>query len=161
MIFKNSNFSEQAAWISIIFTIFMAVFYSNGVMQLEGSFATHPDQIVGLWAQTIIVSVVFILIAFVTVAIFKSKEEGDDDFTIIDERDELIEAKATTFAYININVCIVVMLVHVFCQGVIPNYPFFKNVPPLDFLIHGLMYSGLLVEFILRVSQLYRYRKIA
>lgn len=161
MIFKNSNFSEQTAWISVIFTVFIAVFYWNGMTQLEGNFATHAEQIVWLWTETIIASVVFVIIAFTLFAIFKRKGSDDEDFSLIDERDELIEAKATTFAYFNINFCIVALLIHVFCQGVIPNYSFFANVPPLDFLIHGLMFSGLLVEFVLRATQLYRYRKSA
>jgi hypothetical protein len=159
MIFKESNFSEKTAWISIMFTLFMALFYSNGLTHLEGDFSTHADQIVGLWAQTIVVSVIFIVIVFVALSIFKAKGEDSEDFSVVDERDELIEAKATFWGYFNMHFCITILLLHVFCQAVITNYPFFVDVPPIDFLIHGLMYSGLLVEFILRATQIYRYRQ--
>ena len=64
MIFKNSNFSEKTAWISVIFAIFIAIFYGYGMMQLEGSFSTHPEQIMWLWIETIVVSIVFVIIAF-------------------------------------------------------------------------------------------------
>ena len=37
MIFKDSNFSEQTAWISVTFTIFIAWFYDKGMKQLEGT----------------------------------------------------------------------------------------------------------------------------
>lgn len=161
MIFKNSNFSEQAAWISVIFTVFIALFYANGITHLEGTFATNADEIVGLWAQTVIVSIIFVVIAFTALAIMKKATGDDDDIALIDERDELIEAKATRWAYYNLSTCIIILFVHIFCQGIITNYPFFPDVPPLDFLIHGLMFSSLLVEFILRASQIYRYRKAA
>ena len=160
MIFKDSNFSEQTAWISVTFTVFIAWFYANGMKQLEGTFSSHADQIVSLWAQTIIASIIFVAIAFIALAILK-KATGDDDIALIDERDELIEARATRWAYYNLSTCIIILFFHIFCQGIITNYPFFPNVPPIDFLIHGVMFSSLLVEFILRASQIYRYRKAA
>ena len=161
MIFKESNFSEQSAWISVIFALFIAAFYGYGMMQLEGNFSTHAEQIVWLWIETIVVSIVFVIIAFSLLAIMKSKSDEDDEVGLIDERDEAIEAKATFWAYFNLHFCLTVLLIHVFCQGIIVDYPFFANVPPLDFLIHGLMFSGLLVELVLRSSQIYRYRKAA
>ena len=161
MIFKNSNFSEQAAWISVIFTVFIACFYANGITQLEGTFATNADEIVGLWAQTVIVSIIFVVIAFTALAILKKVTGDDEDIALIDERDQLIEARATRWAYYNLSTCIIILFFHIFCQGIITNYPFFPNVPPIDFLIHGVMFSSLLVEFILRASQIYRYRKAA
>lgn len=161
MIFKNSNFSEQTAWISVTFTVFIAWFYTNGMKQLEGTFSTHADQIVGLWAQTMFASIIFVVIAFSALAIMRKFTGDDDDNLLIDERDELIEARATRWAYYNLSTCIIILFVHIFCQGVITNYPFFPNVPPIDFLIHGVMLSSLLVEFILRASQIYRYRKSA
>lgn len=161
MIFKESNFSEKTAWVSALFTLFMALFYSHGITQLDGSFTTHADQIVGLWAQTIVVCIIYIVIVFVALAAFQAKGDSAEDFSIVDERDELIEVKATFWGYFNMHFCITVMLIHVFCQAVIVNYPFFVNVPPIDFMIHGLMFSGLLVEFILRATQIYRYRQEA
>ncbi|ALO33478.1 hypothetical protein CMT41_01155 [Colwellia sp. MT41] len=161
MIFKNSNFSEQTAWISVTFTLFIAWYYANGITQLEGNFASHAEQIVALWASTIIASIIFVIIAFTILAVI-SKVNGDgEDISLIDERDEVIEARATRWAYYNLSTCIIILFVHIFCQGVITNYPFFTNVPPIDFLIHGLMFSGLLVEFVLRATQIYRYRKAA
>ena len=161
MIFKNSNFSEQTAWISVVFTVFIAVFYGYGITQLEGSFATHAEQIVGLWASTIIASIIFAVIAFSGLAVIRKLNGDDEDISFVDERDELIEARATRWAYYNLSTCIIILFVHIFCQGVIPNYPFFTNVPPIDFLIHGVMLSSLLVEFVLRATQLYRYRTAA
>ncbi|MFQ3209680.1 MAG: hypothetical protein ACI9U5_001736 [Colwellia sp.] len=161
MIFKDSNFSEQTAWISVTFTVFIAWFYANGMKQLEGTFSSHADQIVSLWAQTIIASIIFAAIAFIALAILKKATGDDDDIALIDERDELIEARATRWAYYNLSTCIIILFFHIFCQGIITNYPFFPNVPPIDFLIHGVMFSSLLVEFILRASQIYRYRKAA
>ncbi|PKG85082.1 hypothetical protein CXF85_05610 [Colwellia sp. 75C3] len=161
MIFKDSNFSEQTAWISVTFTVFIAWFYANGMKQLEGTFSTHADQIVGLWAKTMFASIIFAVIAFSALAIMRKFSGDDDDNLLIDERDELIEARATRWAYYNLSTCIIILFVHIFCQGVITNYPFFPNVPPIDFLIHGVMFSSLLVEFILRASQIYRYRKAA
>ena len=58
MIFKNSNFSEQTAWISLILTILMTLFYSNGIAQLEGTFSTNAEQVVELWTETVIFSVI-------------------------------------------------------------------------------------------------------
>ena len=159
MIFINSNFSEKSAWISLIFTVVIAGYYANGIQQLEGAFATHADQIVGLWATTIVVSVIFIIIAMVLMLVLNKINGDDEEMTLIDERDEVIEAKATRWAYFNMCTCITVMLVHIFCQAVITHYPFFPNVAPLDFLIHGLMFSSLLVEFSLRATQVYRYRQ--
>lgn len=159
MIFKNSNFSEQSAWISVIFAIFIAVFYGYGMMQLEGNFSSHAEQIVWLWIETIVVSIVFMIIAFSILSVIKRKNGDDDELGLIDERDEVIEAKATAWAYFNLSFCITVLLIHIFCQGVITGYPFFPNVPPIDFIIHGLMFSGLLVEFVARATQIYRYRK--
>jgi hypothetical protein len=161
MIFKDSNFSEQTAWISVAFTVFVAWFYTNGMTQLEGTFATDADQIVGLWAQTMVVSVIFVIVAFSALAVIRKFTGYDEDISLIDERDELIEARATRWAYYNLSTCIIILFVHIFCQGVITNYPFFPKVPPIDFLIHGVMLSSLLVEFILRASQIYRYRKSA
>ncbi|NQY89924.1 MAG: hypothetical protein HRT51_19715 [Colwellia sp.] len=161
MIFKNSNFSEQSAWISVIFAIFIAAFYGYGMMQLEGSFSTHAEQIVWLWIETIVVSIVFVIIAFSILSVIKSKNGDDDELGLIDERDEAIEVKATLWAYFNLHFCLTILLVHVFCQSVIVDYPFFSNVPPVDFLIHGLMFAGLLVELVLRATQIYRYRKAA
>lgn len=162
MIFKNSNFSEQSAWVTVIFTLFIASFYGYGVTQLEGTFATHADQVVDLWLSTIIVSVIFAVSAFSILAITrKLTGDDEDDISLIDERDEVIEAKASTWAYYNLSVCITVMLVHIFCQAVNPNYKYFANIPPVDFLIHGLMFSSLLVEFVLRSTQIYRYRNVA
>ncbi len=161
MFLKNSNFSEQTAWISVVFTVFIAWYYSNGMTQLEGTFASHAEQIVGLWAETIIVSIIFAVVAFTALAVIKKITGNDEDISLVDERDELIEAKSTTWAYFNLSTCIAILLVHVFCQGVITNYPFFPNVPPIDFIIHGLMFSGLLVEFVARATQIYRYRKTA
>ena len=161
MIFKNSNFSEQTAWISVIFTVFIGWFYSHGMRQLEGTFSTHADQIVGLWAETIIVSIIFAVVAFSALALIKKITGDDEDISLVDERDEIIEAKATIWAYFNLSTCIAIMLTHIFCQAIIVNYPFFPNVPPIDFLIHGLMFSGLFVEFVARATQVYRYRKAA
>jgi hypothetical protein len=161
MIFKNSNFSEQTAWISVIFTVFIAVFYWNGMTELEGNFATHAGQIVSLWGSSIIASIIFALVAFSILAIIRKLNGDDEDISLIDERDEVIETKASTWAYYNLSFCIMVMITHIFCQGVISSYPFFPTVPPLDFLIHGLMFSGLFVEFVLRATQIYRYRMAA
>lgn len=161
MIFKDSNFSEQTAWISVIFTVFIGLFYANGMTELEGTFATHAEQVVGLWAQTMVASLIFVVVAFSALAVIRKLTGDDDDISLVDERDELIEARATRWAYYNLSTCIIILFVHVFCQGVITDYPFFPNVPPIDFLIHGVMLSSLLVEFILRVSQIYRYRKAA
>lgn len=161
MIFKNSNFSEQSAWVSVLFTIFIAAFYSYGMTQLEGDFATHAEQIVALWTSTIIASIIFAIVAFSILAVIRKINGDDEDVSLIDERDEVIEAQATIWAYFNLSVCIAILLVHIFCQGVFTDYPFFSNVPPLDFLIHGLMLSSLLVEFVARVTQIYRYRKSA
>ena len=161
MIFKDSNFSEQTAWISVTFTIFIAWFYDKGMKQLEGTFATHADQIVGLWVEIIIVSIIFAVVVFTALMVIKKITGDDEDISLVDERDEMIEANTTTWAYFNLSTCIVILLTHVFCQGVITNYPFFPNVPPLDFLIHGLMFSSLLVEFVARATQIYRYRKAA
>jgi hypothetical protein len=133
MIFKNSNFSEQTAWISVIFTVFIALFYATGMTHLEGTFATNTEKIVGLWTETIIVSVIFFVIAFTTLAVIKKTTGDDDDIALVDERDEIIEAKTTTWAYFNLSTCIVALLIHVFCQGVIANYPFFANVPHSTF----------------------------
>jgi hypothetical protein len=161
MIFKESNFSEQTAWISVIFTVFIGWFYSHGMRQLEGTFATHADQVVGLWAETIIASIIFVIIAFTALAIIKKVTGNEEDISLVDERDEIIEAKSTVWAYFNLSTCITILLVHVFCQAVVTNYPFFNDVPPIDFIIHGLMFSGLLVEFVARATQVYRYRKAA
>ena len=161
MILKNRNFSEQTAWISVIFTVFIAWYYGTGLMQLEGTFSSHAEQVVGLWVETIIVSTIFVVIAFIALAVIKKITGDDEDISLVDERDELIEAKTTTWAYFNLSTCIAILLVHVFCQGVIINYPFFSNVPPIDFIIHGLMFSGLWVEFVARATQIYRYRKAA
>ncbi|WP_019029247.1 hypothetical protein [Colwellia piezophila] len=162
MFLKNSSFSEQTAWITIAFTIFIAWYYGNGITELEGFFSTHADQIVWLWISTLIVSIVFAVIAFTVLTVIR-KVSGDDDedVSLVDERDQEIEDKATAWAYFTLSFCIMALLIHVFCQGVIPGYPFFSDVPPLDFLIHGLMFSGLLVEFVARVSQIYRYRMAA
>ncbi len=157
MIFKNSNFSEQAAWISLIFTVFIAIFYTHGLSQLEGDFASNAGPIVGLWGSTIIASIIFAVVAFSLLAFIRKYNGDDEDISLTDERDEVIENKASTWAYYNLSFCIMVMIIHIFCQGVISNYPFFPNVPPLDFLIHGLMYSGIFVEFVLRGTQIYRY----
>ena len=159
MIFKESNFSEQTAWISVTFTVFIGWFYSHGMRQLEGTFATHAEQIVSLWAETIIVSIVFAVVAFTALAVIKKVTGNDEDISLVDERDEVIEAKATVWAYFNLSTCITIMLIHIFCQAVIVDYPFFPNVPAIDFLIHGLMFSGLLVEFVARGTQIYRYRQ--
>ncbi len=157
---RNSNFSEQAAWVSVFFTLFIGLYYGNGVIGLDGTFATHPEQIVWLWVETIIVSIIFVIIAFAALMILKQRN-NDDDIDLIDERDEAIEHKATMFAYINLNACIVFLIIHVFCLGLFPDYPFFISIPPLDFLIHGLMFSGLFVEFVLRATQIFRYRQTA
>lgn len=161
MFLKNTNFSEQAAWISVFFCLFIAGYYAMGLSHLTGTFATNPQEIVWLWIEVMVVSIVFVIIAFVLLAIYKKKHDADDEIGIIDERDEEIESKATTLAYFNINLCIMVLLIHVFSQAIFSGYPFFINVPAVDFLIHGLMFSGLLVEFILRATQIYRYRKAA
>lgn len=161
MIFKNSNFSEQSAWISVILTIVLALYYGFGITQLEGNFATQPEQIVWLWVETIVVSIIVIIIAFPTLSIIKSKNNDDDELGLIDERDQAIEAKATFWAYFNLHFCLTVLIIHVFLKAVIVGYPLFPNVPSIDFLIHGMMFSGLLVEFVLRATQIYRYRKAA
>lgn len=161
MIFKESNFSEQSAWISVIFAIFIAAFYGYGMMQLEGNFSTHAEPIVWLWIETMGVSIVFMIIAFSILSVMKRKNGDDDELGLIDERDEAIEAKATFWAYFNLHFCLTVLLIHVFLKAVIVGYPLFPNVPSIDFLIHGMMFSGLLVEFVLRATQIYRYRKAA
>ena len=148
MFLKNSNFSEQTAWISVIFAIFIAVFYGYGMMQLEGNFSSHAEQIVWLWIETIVVSIVFVIIAFLILSVIKRKNGDDDELGLIDERDEVIEAKATTWAYFNLSFCIMVLLIHVFCQGIITGYPFSPNVPPLDFLIHGFLVCWLSLYYV-------------
>ncbi len=159
MFFRNSNFSEQAAWISVAFTLFIAAYYGLGMTQLEGNFSSHAEQIVGLWAETIIISIIFVIIAFTLLAIMKKQQGGDEDIALIDERDQEIESKATYWGYFNLSFCIMILLIHIFCQALISGYPFFPNVPAIDFLIHGLMFSSLLVELVLRATQIYRYRK--
>jgi len=159
MILKNSNFCEQTAWISVIFTVFIALFYANGITELDGNFATHADQIVSLWGSTIIASIIFVIVAFSLLAVIRKLD--DEDISLIDERDEVIENKASTWAYYNLSFCIMFLLIHIFCQGVVSGYSFLADVPPIDFLIHGLMFSSLLVEFVLRATQIYRYHSAA
>ena len=65
---------SKAAWISVIFTLFIAWFYADGLSQLEGTFATHAEQIVSLWTETVIASIIFAVIAFTVLNCYKKDQ---------------------------------------------------------------------------------------
>jgi hypothetical protein len=157
MIFNNSNFSQQTSWVMVLITIFMASYYGFGVTQLEGDFATNAEGIVWLWIETSIVSVTLSVSVFIILTLINKKNNRDEEAYIVDERDELIESKATYWAYLNLHTCIIVLLIHVFCKAVIDGYPFFSDVAAIDFLIHGLFFTVLFVEFVLSLMKIYRY----
>ncbi len=158
--FKDSNFSEKSAWISLILTIVIAIFYGVGINNLDGYFETHASQIGWLWIEITILVTVLAILAFVALWFIEGKNSEPDEFSFVDERDNLIETKATSLAYWTFHFCIFVLMIQVICKGAFENYPIFPSVPPIDLLLHGLVYIGLLVEVVLRVIQIRRYHQV-
>lgn len=138
-------------------SVLVVLFYTYRMMTLEGSFDTHATQIAWLWVETTVLSIALVIIAFVLLSFFSDKNSDPDELLIIDERDNLIEAKANQGAYWVFHVFILLILV--LCRGVFSGFMFFPSLPPIDVLIHGLVFAGLLAEIISRSLQIRRYHQ--
>jgi hypothetical protein len=75
-----------------------------------------------------------------------------------DERDRMIDAKATRYAYIVLDVCIVMVMGHVIFAEALPQlaWPFVPLTPFL--LVQAMLGALVLAEAVKGVTQLYHYR---
>ncbi len=91
----NMSFKEKSIWISLIATIIIFGFYFSKTFPLFRNFDDNNTEMVMLFIGVVILMIIVQIISHIVLAVFNRKdaEAGED------ERDKLVELKATRIAH--------------------------------------------------------------
>jgi hypothetical protein len=133
------SFREKSAWISLLTMIAIYGFYFWSVIH-----APHPGHIhFGGLLQTIIALVFVQVVLSIAVAIFKPGEAKAQR----DERDQLIDLRATRVAYAGL------------ATGVVVACFFGAFDPPIVFNTNALLFTLVAAEILRSAGQIVQYRR--
>lgn len=91
----NISFQEKSIWVSLVATILIFGFYFIKAFNVFSSANTPNESLIGLFIAVIVLSIVAQIVLQSVLAIAYRKEaEGSED-----ERDNIIELKATRISY--------------------------------------------------------------
>ena len=171
MLYLEISKMEKEAWLELLATIGVLVFYINGMLGLDGVFATHPESLGSLAIQTIAISIVFTIIISLFFGIGKEVINfcfGFEDqkvATKIDERDKLIELKAMRWAYYVFNIgCFMIVGKALFTEALssLDEDRFalvFGLFPNFDFIIHSIIILIIIAHIVQNSVEIYLHRK--
>lgn len=145
------SFQERRAIVSLISTILIAVLYSAYMIQRYPAADDYSVEVFRFWGAfflilipVAIVAKIIIHIAFIIINTIATREEESD---IMDERDKLIEMKATRNSQYLFGLGVALAL-----GALVIDLP-----PSAMFII--LLCAGVVTEIISEISQFYFYRR--
>jgi len=171
MLYLEISKMEKEAWLELLATLAVLVFYIHGMLGLEGVFATHPSSIGMLVLQTIFVSIGFTILLSIFFGIGKKVIDFSFGFEEkqgkiqIDERDKLIQLKAMRWAYYMLIIGIYMIIGNAIFNKMVSskfNDKFdliFGIFPNLDFIIHSMIMLIIASHIVQNTVEIYLHRK--
>jgi hypothetical protein len=162
---------EKEAWLELLATLAVLVFYIHGMLGLEVAFATNPSGISMLVLYTFLVSIGLTIIISIFFGIGKKVInfcfgfEGNPGKTQIDERDKLIQLKAMRWAYYTLNIGIFYIVGNAIFNEIVSSkfnndYDIiFGDFPNFDFTIHSMIILIIACHIVQNTVQIYLHRK--
>jgi len=92
----NLSFKEKSIWISLITTIIVFGYYFARVFGILNQSTGGTTELIVLYIGVVIFMVILVIVSHILLAIIYTKEAND----LADERDKLIELKATKSSYL-------------------------------------------------------------
>ena len=109
--FSNTSYRELGAWASLIVTCFVYVPYFSWVLRRFLEDRLGADDLLGVFLGAVFSQVFFLVVIHITLAIVLKEEPKD-------ERDRIIEAKSSHFAYNVLSISSVLASVWIVIGGV-------------------------------------------
>ncbi len=157
MLLKSRSYSERSNWVEMLTSIGVLYYYIHKVPFLPGSFETHPSEFGALLIKVIVASIILSIIYSGVFGLGARNSSSKED-----ERDLLYRHKATTWAYWLMNIGIAYLIVQLFLNSwlgafnneTLVDNGLFLSVPPIDFILHGLIILGFICQIMQNLSEI-------
>lgn len=142
---------EQASWVSLVITVLVAIWYFSIVLQAPPDADLQGREMARLIGRIVTMAIVLGIAGEVLLRYFAKSPQGS---TETDERDELINLRASRNGYVALSISVAVVLVQIALIEMVQRLPAERLTLPeghgvLDLLLRGPLSALLVAQLLL------------